>query len=185
MAELQLTRIKSIYGDLKGLLSQIPLAETNALVDQFIVLQINQSLDNLSNVTNTDFSTYKIPETHRSKNRPDRFPTNIVRVQLGKVITRLENEYGFGQNSQFSTNPGIVIFNKNQNEISLEINYTINDLIADEPSHDGKDRLKELKEELGKPDKNWEKIKAILIWILNYSKELSLKIIPIILQSKL
>lgn len=185
MAEIQLTRIKSIYGDLRGLLSQIPLAETNSLVNQFIVSQIHQTVDNLSSATNSDYSTYKIPDDQRYEDWPDSFPANIVRAQLGRVISRLENEYGFGQNSQSSTNPGIVIFNKNQNEISLEINYTINDLIADEVDDGGKGKLKELKEELEKPDKNWERIKAILIWILNYSKELSLKIIPIILQSKL
>lgn len=185
MAEIQLTRIKSIYGDIKGLLSQIPLAETNAQVDEFIVSQFNQSVDALTEVTNTDFSTYRVPENRRSQTRRDRFPTNIVRVQLGRVISRLENEYGFGQAGQSSSSPGIVIFNKNQNEISLEINYTINDLINDSRDEESKKKLEELKDELEKPDKNWGIIKDILIWILNFSKELFIKIIPILLEKKL
>ncbi len=185
MAEIQLTKIKSIYGDLKGLLSQIPLAETTSLVSQFIVSQINQSVDNLTEVTNSDFSTYKIPENQRYADWPDSFPTNIVRAQLGRIISRLESEYGFGQNSQSSVNPGIVIFNKNQNEISLEINYTINDLINEETEEESKNKLKELKDELEKSDKNWDKIKGILIWVLNFSRELFIKIIPILLEKKL
>ena len=185
MAEIQLTRIKSIYGDIRGILSQIPLVETTSVVDQFIVSQFNAAIDNLSELTNTDFSTYKIPDNLRLDDWPDKFPTETVRVQLGRVISRLEQEYSFGQNNPSSVNPGIVIFNKNQNEISLEINYTINDLIVEESSNDSKEKLKELKQELEKSDKNWEKIKNILIWILNFSKELFIKIIPILLEKKL
>lgn len=184
MTKILLTRIKPIYGDIKGLLSQIPLAETDNLVDEFIVLQLNQTLDSLIELTKTDFSMYKIPDTKRNTNWPEKFPTSIVRVQLGRVINKLEEEYGFGQATK-TQSPGIVIVNKNENEISLQINYTIKDLIDKSSDEESKNKLRQLDQELKKPNKNWSVIKKILVWILNFSKELFLEIIPIILQKKL
>ena len=185
MAEIKVARIRSIYGDIKGLNSQIPLAVTISTVDQFIVSQFNQTLDNLTNIAETDFSQYKIPDTLRIEDWPEKFDAKVVRVQIGRVISRLEQEYGFGSNEQVSNSPGIVIFNKNQNEISLQFNYTINDLINNSQDEESKNKLKELRDEIEKPDKNWETIKNILIWILNFSKELFLKIIPILLEKRL
>lgn len=185
MAEIKLTRIKSIYGDVKGLLSQIPLPETSGVVDKFLVEQLNITLNELTRVAETDYSTYKVPLEHELPDWPGGFESKIVRAQAGRVISRLEQEYGFGHTEQSATSPGIVIFNKNQNEISLHINYTINDLIEQSSDEKSKNNLKELKEELEKTDKNWERIKNILIWIINFSRELFLKIIPILLEKRL
>lgn len=171
MAEIQLTRIKSIYGDLKGFLSQIPLSETNNGVNQFLVRQLNQIVDNLTNLTDTDFSTYKVPDNTMFLNWLGMFPTDVVRAQLGRIISRLENEYGFSQPNQSNSSSGIFIFNKNNNEISLQINYTIKDLINEANDKESKDKLNELNTELDKSNKDWGKIKDILIWILNFSKE--------------
>jgi len=184
MAEIQLVRIKSIYGDLKGLISQIPSLKESALVSEFIVEQINSELDNLSDKTSSDYSTYKIPDSQRNHNWPKSFQAGVVRVQLGRVISKLEEEYGFGQATE-TESPGIVIVNKNENEISLQINYTINDLIDREDDKESKSKLIQLDKELKKPNKDWDAIKKTLVWILNFSKELFLEIIPIILQKKL
>lgn len=185
MAEIQLTRIKSIYGDICGLLSQIPQTEVNNRVRGFTVKNFNDALDNLTNISSTDYSNYKIPisEIMRKQfpDEPDFYDSTIVRVQIGRMIGRLEQEYGFSK-EELRQSPSIVIFNKNQNEISLQINYTINDLIDKTDDEKGKTQLRELKDELEKPNKNWEKIKSILIWVLNFSKELFLEILPIILQ---
>lgn len=184
MGEIQLIKVKSSYGDLKGLLNQIPLTETNSLVDEFTVSQMNIALDSLTEVSGSDYSQYKIPDSKRLQDWLDKFPADIVRAQLGRVITRLEMEYGFG-NIEHNTNPGIVIINKNESEFSLEINYTINELISKQENEESKGKLKDLKEELSKGEKNWENIKNILIWILNFSKDLFIQVIPIILQKKI
>lgn len=184
MAEIQLTRIRSIYGDLRGLISQIPPLKEKGLVTEFIVEQINSALDNLSNETSSDYSTYKIPDSQRNQDWPGEFQAEVVRVQLGRVISKLEEEYGFGQATK-TQSPGIVIVNKNENEISLQINYTINDLIDKSGDKESKSKLRQLDQELKKPNKDWDAIKKILVWILNFSKELFLEIIPIILQKKL
>jgi hypothetical protein len=184
MGEIQLIKVKSSYGDLKGLLSQIPLEATNSIVDEFTVSQLNTAIDNLTNVSGSDYSGYKVPESKQLEDWPGKFPTDIVRAQLGRIINRLEMEYSFGT-SENSSNPGIVIINKNESEFSLEINYTINELISKQENEESRGRLKDLKEELSKGEKNWENIKNILIWILNFSKDLFIQVIPIILQKKI
>lgn len=184
MGEIQLIRIKSAYGDLKGLLSQIPLAQTNSLVDEFLVDQLNQAIDSLTVVSGSDYSIYKIPPSKRLEDWNQKYPADIVRAQLGRVISKLELEYNFDKPTQSQT-PGIVIFNKNENEISMKINYSINELIEKLPTEESKSKLKQLDVELTKETKNWDVIKNILIWIINFSKELFLEVIPIILQKKL
>ncbi len=185
MGEIKLTRIKSIYGDIKGLLSQIPPIDKRAFVKRFTVKTFNDALDKLTEISDTDYSSYKVPVSEMSRNVPDSYPSQIVRPQIGRVVSRLEEEYGFGRESDAQQSQSVVILNKNQNEISLQINYTINDLINETNDEDGKEKLRELRDELDKSSKNWEKIKVILIWLLNFSKDLSLKIIPLILQKKI
>lgn len=184
MAEIQLTKIKSIYGDIKGLLSQIPQPDKAIFVDVFIVNGFNNVLNDLSSVTNTDYSRYKVTVDACFRATPNRYDSKIVRAQIGRVISRLEEEYGFGKVNMEHSAPSIVIFNKNQSEISLQINYTINDLINRASDEESKNQLRELNNELEKKDRNWEKIKNILIWILNFSKDLFLEVLPIILQQK-
>ena len=184
MAEIQLSRIKSIYGDLMGLLSQIPPIDKERYVKSFTVQTFNDALDELSNISNTDYSSYKVPESQRHPAIPDLYESIIVRGQIGRIVSRLEEEYGFGRESTLQQSPSIAIFNENKNKISLQINYTINDLIKEYNNEETKEKLRNLRDELEKPSKNWETIKNILIWILNFSKDLFLKIIPIILEKR-
>ena len=185
MAEIKLTRTKSIYGDIRGLLSQIPQTEVDNRVRGFTVKKFNDALDNLTDSSGTDYSDYKIPPSEimrkQFSDEPDFYDSTVVRAQIGRVIGRLEQEYGFSK-EELKQSPSIVILNENQNAVSLQINYTLNDLIDKTDDEKGKTQLRELKDELEKPNKNWEKIKSILIWVLNFSKELFLEILPIILQ---
>lgn len=182
MAEIQLAKIKSLYGEAKGYLDAIkkgsgasgPYTVPRSIVDNF-----NLIVDEVSSISDTDYSRSKIPEHELRQIMSFR----LVEPLVSGFVTRLEQEYGFGQDNH--TQPGIVIFNKNESEISLKINYSINDLILNTKSNEGKEKLNSLKNELDKPQKNWETIKGILIWILNFSKDLFLKILPIILQKKL
>lgn len=186
MGEIQLTRIRSVYGDIKGLLSQIPQPDKDAYVSAFVVNGFNSAIDELSKITDTDYSRYKVTiEAIVHDTSHGHYYSASVRPQIGRVISRLEEEYGFGKNVNNQLSPNIVIFNKNQNEFSLQINYTINDLIDKTGDDEEKTKLRELRDELEKTDKNWEKIKSILIWIINFSKDLFLEILPIILQKKL
>lgn len=184
MAEIQLTKIKSIYGDIKGLLSQIPLPEISPLVNKFLVKTFNDSIDELSGVSGTDYSRYKVPESQESQDWQGEYDAKIIRAQIGRTISRLEEEFNFDKKPS-DLQPAIAIFNKNQNTNTIEVNYSINDIIELQKDSEAKSKLQELKDELGKTDKNWNSIKKILIWILNFSKDLFIQIIPIILQKRI
>src|SRR3989338_6457673 len=117
MAEIQITRIRSIYGDIKGLLSQIPASDAKPYIGSFVVNNYNSSIDELSEVSNTDYSRYKVTSGAKSESHSrgeDFYHSTDVRAQIGRVISRLEEEYGFGRSSIGQTNPSIVIFNKYQ-----------------------------------------------------------------------
>src|SRR3989344_1348835 len=186
MAEIQRTRIKSIYGDIKGLLSQLPQPDTSPYVAAFLVNGFNSTVDELSHLADTDYSRYKV--THEAMvpqhSKGPHYYSIPVRTQIGRFIARLEEEYDLGKD-RVSQSPTIAIFNKNQNEVSVQVNYTINDLIEKAEEEEGRIKLRELRDELEKSDKSWEKIKGILLWVLNFSKDLFLQILPIILQKKL
>lgn len=178
MNEIQLTQIKSLYGEIKGYFDSIDTSSSGPyIVPRSIGENYNTAVDELTQVSNTDYSRLKISarDFREAMNR------RLVRSQMSALVTRLENEYGFGQET-VTPSPGIVIFNKNENEISLKINYTINDLIDRSTDDEEKNKLTQLNKELSNQNKNWNKIKRILIWILNFSKDLFLKVIPIILQ---
>src|SRR3989338_9036351 len=117
MAEIQRARIKSIYGDIRGLLSQIPEKEKDPYVSGFLVNGFNSTVDELSQLAGTDYSRYKI--THEAQvpqhSRGPHYYSTPVRVQIGRLISRLEEEYDFGK-ERVSQVPTIAIFNKNQNE---------------------------------------------------------------------
>lgn len=184
MAEIQLTRIKSIYGEIKGYLEGLPQEGKGAasgpfVVPAVIVRKFNDAIDELTKISNTDYSRFKVDKAEGSGT------LNIreVKPSMHGLVCRLEEEFNFGRNNEIST-PAIIINNKNQNEISVQVNYSLSQLI-DESEDESKIKLKQLEDELNKPQKNWDSIKPILIWILNFSKELFIKILPILLEKKI
>ena len=106
--------------------------------------------------------------------------------------------------SELEINPSLNIKNKNsdsletsikisnsqsQNQnvnISVEINNIIEKIKQNEPNPEriklAESKLKELESEIKNESPTWSKIKDILIWILNFSKDIFLQIIPIILE---
>ena len=181
MAETKLAKIKSIYGDLRGLFSELPDGEKHVKVRGFIVGNFNTIVDKLSEISETDYSSYTIPDSERQGSDYSSFST---RSQVGRIITRLEEEYGFGQEGG-RISPSIVIFNKNQNEISVNISYTMNDIIEQTENNEAKQKLNELKNELEKSNKNWGVIRSILIWVLNFSKDIFIQLLPLLLEKKI
>jgi len=184
MAEVQPTKIKSIYGEIKGYLEGLPEEGKGAASGPFVVPAViakkfNDAIDELIKISGTDYSRFKVNKAESTGT------LNIreVRPSMHAAVCRLEEEFNFGRNNYVST-PAIIINNKNQNEISVQINYSLAQLIK-ESEDESKEKLRQLENELKKPQKNWEAIKPILIWILNFSKELFIKILPILLEKKI
>ena len=181
MAEIKLTRIKSLYGESKGYLDSIKKGSTSGpyTVPRLIVDKFNSIVDEVSLVSETDYSRSKIPEQELRSIMSFR----LVEPLVAAFVTRLELDYGFNQSN--NPTPVIAIINDNSNKVTVQTNYSISTLITNQDNEEAKGKLELLKIELEKPDKNWDSIKKILVWVLNFSKELFLEIIPIILQKKL
>ena len=64
----------------------------------------------------------------------------------------------------------------------MTINQNIQQVIDNSTSDKEKEKLTELKEELEKPDKDWNKIKGILKWALDFSEKLFFALLPILLK---
>lgn len=182
MQEKLLIKIKGIYGEIKGYLEGLPKEGSGAASGHWVVpgtiaRSFNNAIDELTNITSINYSRFKINDEGKQT-------LNIreIRPKMHGAVCRLEEEFGLGKNNV--SNPAIIINNKNQNEISIQLNYSLSQLI-EESVGESKDKLEKLKEELNKPQKNWETIKSILVWILNFSKELFIKVIPIILEKKI
>ncbi len=177
MEEIKVKRIKALYGEAKGYLNSLdnPMSSGPYVIPLSVGLKYNLVVDELSSVSSVDYSRSKIDESELS----DRMNIRSVKAQMSALTKRLENEYGFGGDS--GSAPNIAIFNKNSNSVTVT-SYTITELINDEKEEEAKLKLRELEEELNKTSKSWETIKEILAWMMNFSKDLFIKVIPILLE---
>ncbi len=178
MAEIQLTRIRSLYGEAKGYLDAIKNESSSGpyTVPRSIVDKFNTIVDEVSNTTQIDYSRSKIPASELR----NIMSVRLVKPLLAAFVSRLELEYGFNQSN--NNTPGIAIFNDNSNKVTVQTNYTITNLIEQETSDEAKEKLRILEKELKKDNKDWNVIKSVLIWIINFSAELFLKVLPTILE---
>lgn len=182
MGEILLVKVKSIYGEIKGLYKGLPKRVSGPYcVPAIIGERFNTALDLLTQASNSDYSRFKI--STEELNRGENCNIRVIEPLMLTVVSKLESEYNFDYEKK-GASPNIVIINKNANEVSIRIDYTIEDLI-NKFNGEASIKLNELKTELGKGTKNWEIIKNILIWILNFSKDLFLQVIPLIIEKKL
>lgn len=179
MAEKIIFQVKVIYGQLRGYLGETErqLMEVRAEIAE----DVNGLIDKLSGVTSTDYSSYKAVAAWTPSRHRQYYKRDVFRARTNALIERLKSEYSFEQSAP-STQPAIVINNQNSNTIYIDINFTIQNLIDSAQTDDERENLQAIEGELKKPNANWDKIKTSLMWIINYSKELSLKVIPIILD---
>lgn len=183
MAEIDRARIQGLHSELKGYLDTLPEPKgyngPNKIGKRFNII-----CDSLSQFARTDFSHLKLDENDHNESGDHNgygFDGATLKSSIAGLVSRLESDYGFAS-AEKSTSPAIVINNQNSNTIDIDINFTIDNLIQNASTNEEKKRLTDLKNELDKPKADWAKIKTALGWILNYSKELSLKILPIILD---
>lgn len=84
----------------------------------------------------------------------------------------------------------LVINNTQSNQQTVNITATFNQVIdiisetgkSEEKKAEAMGKVNELKEEIEKQNPNWEKIKSILHWLLDFSQKVFLKILPFLLE---
>jgi hypothetical protein len=76
----------------------------------------------------------------------------------------------------------------NQQSVNLSVSFEqIIEIIdqtqsTNEEKVEAKSKVNELKEEINKENPSWDKVKGVLIWLINFSKEVFLKVLPYILD---
>ncbi|MGW8185356.1 MAG: hypothetical protein ACWGHO_04585 [Candidatus Moraniibacteriota bacterium] len=94
------------------------------------------------------------------------------------------------ENKTTSNGIHLIINNAQSNQQTVNITATFNqitDIInesnkSEDEKAEAKEKINELKEEIEKQSPNWEKIKSILHWLLDFSQKVFLKILPFLLE---
>jgi hypothetical protein len=84
----------------------------------------------------------------------------------------------------------LVINNTQSNQQTVNITATFNQIVniinetgnSEDEKTEARGKVNELKEEIEKQNPNWEKIKSILHWLLDFSQKVFLKILPFLLE---
>ncbi len=180
-------KIKAIYLRLKYLLSQIPLSDKAPRIQDSIVGSYHQAVGELAELMSENLDHFKVAssngQTGWSVNSSEvTWATDAVRTQIGSLIGHLEGMYSLEEKSPipFAAQPSVTLIN--QNTIAITLNLSLPQLIEKAQSDEEKEKLTELSDELNLPNKNWDKIKGILIWAANFSKDLFFQLLPIILK---
>lgn len=180
MAEITVTKIKSLYGELVGYASSLPEPNgyngSNRIGNRF-----NSICDELSKLTTNDYSHLKLNKQNTGDHNGWNYDGTTLSSSIAGLVSKLEADYGFKQQIP-NEQSAIVINNQNSNSIDIDINFTMENLIENAQSVDERNHLRSINEELKQPQADWEKLKKSLIWILSYSKDLSLKVLPLLLN---
>jgi hypothetical protein len=108
-------KIKPIYSELQGYLSQAPSGDKVAYVrDQSLWEQFNKTIDELNSVSGQDYNKFKITNILHDGSEPYILNSDY-RSKLNGLIMRLYGEYFEKEISPFSGGPSTVV-NQNQQQ---------------------------------------------------------------------
>ena len=179
MAEIQRTRIKSLYGEAAGILSQLPLASQASAVPPSIGQQYNAIIDELNGVAETDYSRHKLTGTDMWIGNSSQYDMTVCRSKMGSLVKRLEEEYDFGLAASAQTAPVIVTVNQNQ-QVTLNVT-PVQEIIESTDDEELKSVLEELKQLL-QTTKDPEKASSLLTKIQQKSWQVFMKVLPVVLE---
>jgi len=150
--EQEKKRIRPLYNELQGYLSQAPTA-TNAS-DWFPTNSqweyVNQTIDRLNTITGKDYSQFKlVQEIGKHSREPDVIYVSTFKGKLGGLISYLYGEYFSDEPSPFDGVPSTVITqNQNQqqsvNVLILEMQRKIDEKLLTTEDEKEKGFLKKL-----------------------------------------
>ena len=180
----QKKKVKTLYKEFKGLQSQLPLPTDRPRVANSVVDDFNSMVTQLGNEIGENLDKYSVKEQDRWGDK--QYNMLPLRTQIGRVIGFLEDEFDEGQEAapvsvgKDSSQPQVVVINQNQLLMTMTQNFQ--QVIDSATSKEEKEKLKELQEELEKPDKDWNKIKGILKWAMDFSEKLFFALVPFLLK---
>lgn len=170
--------IKIVYEELQGYLSQIPLHEIQScIIDSASWDQINQSIDELNQLSGKNYDRFKILPTEGTSESFVR--TITFRQKIGGLISRLHAEFFSDESKPFSGGPSTII-SQNQNvqqEVKIEIINEIKDKIIEKIgkySEGSKERtfLEKLKDNI----KGVSNINGLILLVLKLANSVGLTV---------
>ena len=114
-------KIKPLYGELQGYLSQVPVPKEpgEIAIDASVWNQYNHSVDLLNEISQEDFSRFKIQPSKGVYG--DYIPILWFRLKLGGLILHLHRKYFSDEQAPFSGMPTTVITQSQQENQSVQI----------------------------------------------------------------
>lgn len=139
---------------------------------------------------------YKVKsKTDYSFDAPNRMETAEIKEKFKNLLTVFIEELEIDIEPKINSNlksrgnissKNILIANQSMNVV-VSIDQIINFIKENEPNveraKEAEEKLKELDNELKQKSPTWAKIKVILEWLLNFSRDAFLAVLPIILES--
>ncbi|MDO8489608.1 MAG: hypothetical protein Q7S42_05835 [Candidatus Omnitrophota bacterium] len=114
-------QVRPTYGELMGYLSQIPTREKSELLydaDVKIVEQIEQSIDELNEITGQNFNKFKVGVQYYDNGKMASVVE--IRTNLNGLIMRLHAMYFSDENAPFGGGPSMVV-NQNQHQSQSQV----------------------------------------------------------------
>jgi hypothetical protein len=179
MAEIQIQRIKSLYGEIKGLLATIKPTDYN--IHSSIVKQYNAMLDDLSTASLTDYSRSRITHEDYYPRSSTSYLGSVVRAKMNSLIKRLEEEFGFGSKQPITQGPTIVVTQNQHQQLNvtvIPIQQVIDSITDNDELRAEVEELKALLE--AKDNKGTSKV---LGSIMNKSWDIFVALLPAVLEN--
>lgn len=180
-------KLESIFQQIEGLKDKL---ENNQgwFHAELITETYHPLIDEMTKATNEDCNKFKVPNSAHKIINPNLkgggtaiYDRLMTLAKISMAHGHLKQLLGLSNNKQNQPSvSGVTIIN--HNTLAVDIKYTISQLIENASNSEERKKLTELEKELIKPDKNWNTIKNILIWILNFSKELFIQVVPELLK---
>ncbi len=137
------SKVKIIYSELKGYLSQTPMAQQSSdiFADDSSWRQYNEAINELSQITGENYNRFIIKPEHMNGH-------NIVHIVsfrqvLGGIINRIHETYFPGETPPFSGTPQTIISQSQSQSVSIQMLLDFQSKIEKEINHVKGDTKKE------------------------------------------
>jgi hypothetical protein len=181
MAEVDYSKIRAIYRSFVALLKSVDQSSGYS-INAAVGSNYDHQIDELTSIARNDYSTYKASVNLKLErfDDGDKYLAREFHQLLSQIVGLLDGQFEF-EKPQVSVAPIITIDNSNRNEIHIKFKSVLQ--VADEVDDlSVKDQLIELDRELNKPTKDLEKIRSVLVWLMQRSWEVFLSVAPVLLE---
>lgn len=115
-------KIRPIYKELQGYLSQVPLPkDTDSLINHPAIFnQLNKTIDELNACSGSNYDKFKVSPHYQQDDYQD-FSLIDYRQKIGGLISRLHAEYFSDEPEPFSGSPSTVITQSQQQSQSVNV----------------------------------------------------------------